>query len=56
MKSFRLRQWKSPKPPQSDEAVAGSCEGVARLCCYVSWVNEKLHQNPNQLMMTVVLC
>ena len=50
------RRWKSTKTPQTDEAVAGLREGVARLCCCVSWVDEKLHQISNQLMTTVVLC
>ena len=31
-----LRRWKSSESTRSDEAVAGSREGVARLCCWAT--------------------
>ena len=36
--------------------MAGSCVSVSRLRCHVSWVDWKLHQNLNQMMLLAVLC
>ena len=44
MKLSLSRRWKSPESLQSDEAVAGSREGVAWLCCWCGVVTGLLSQ------------